>query len=60
MAERRRCKNCVRDCFYGLGRVVYDQVLECAKLETSELCSEWNSVAQKKGVRLWGRVNRRV
>lgn len=63
--KHRRYEICVRECCHGFARIVYDQVVECAKHNTSELCLDWKSVVcswmkrneivgeSEKKVRLW-------
>lgn len=43
--KRRRYETCVQECLDGLARVVYNEVLEYALLETAELCFNWESLA---------------
>lgn len=46
VTNRRRLKNWVQECYYGFARVTYDQILEYVRMETSELCLEWEIRAQ--------------
>lgn len=36
----------MEECFYGIARAVYDLVLDYAKLEVSDLCSDRENVAR--------------
>lgn len=44
VTKRRPYEIRLQECFYGIARVVYARVLGCGKLETSELCFDWERV----------------
>lgn len=44
--KRRKYDIEVQERFYGFARFVYDRILDYAKLEASELCFDWESVAR--------------
>lgn len=46
MMKSRCYEICERECFCGFAGVFCDLVLEYAKLDTSELCLEWEGVAR--------------
>lgn len=52
VTTRLRYEICVQKCIYGCAWAVYDQVVQYAKLETSELCYDWKSVAQGRRNRI--------
>lgn len=43
VTERPRYEIYAQECFYGFARVVYDWVLDYAKLGISQLCFDWKS-----------------
>lgn len=48
LTKRRWYDIGVQQCFHGFARVLYDRGMNYAKLETLELCFNWEEVARKK------------